>query len=153
MDTQTDPQTKKECNCRRRDECPLDNKCLTDCLVYQATVTQPSKAQQDLYIGLSGDTFKTRLANHKKSFKNETYQFETALSQHIWNLKRSDTPFTIQWKIIDRGKLFSPVNNLCQLCTKEKYQIIFSPENPLLNIRNELGTYCRHKSRLLLKNL
>ena len=153
LDTQTDTQTNKDCNCKHRVECPLDNKCLTDCLVYQATVTQPSEAKQDIYIGLSADKFKLRLANHKKSFKHESYQYETTLSQHIWSLKRSETAFNIQWRIIDRGKQFSPVNNVCQLCTKEKLHIIFSPEKYLLNNRNELGSYCRHKNRLLLKNL
>ena len=151
-DTQTDQQTKKECNCQRSVNCPLDNKCLIDSVIYQATVSQPSKEKEDIYIGLSADKFKLRWANHKKSFKNETYQYETTLSQHIWDLKRSDIPYNIQWKIIDRGKQFSPVSNICQLCTKEKYHIIFTPENSLLNNRNELGTFCRHKNRLLLKN-
>ena len=29
----------KECNCRKKDQCPLDGKCLTQNVVYQATVT------------------------------------------------------------------------------------------------------------------
>ena len=47
-------------------------------LVYQATVVQRG-AQDETYIGLSAPTFKTRIGNHRKSFRNQQYEMETTL--------------------------------------------------------------------------
>ena len=58
--------------------------------------------------------------------------------------------YEVTWKIMDRGKPFSPVSNLCNLCTKEKYFIIFEPEEATLNRRDELNNCCLHKSPVLL---
>ena len=107
---------------------------------------------EENYAGLTADTFKLCHGNHKKSFKNENDSTETTLSVCIWKLKSENIDFNINWKIIDRGKSFSPVSKTCQLCTKEKFLIIFNPELASLNTRNELGSNCRHKSKLLLKN-
>ena len=56
---------------------PLEGQCLQDTLVYQATVTN-QRGTAETYIGLPAPTFKTRLANHKKSFKYEQYEAEQA---------------------------------------------------------------------------
>ena len=50
------------------------------------------------------------------------------------------------------AKPFSPVTNVCNLCTKEKYSIIFKPELATLNSRNEINTNCRHKKLMLSDN-
>ena len=42
----------KTCNCRNREECPLDGKCLPECTVYKATVTQTESSNKETYIGL-----------------------------------------------------------------------------------------------------
>ena len=47
----------KECNCRKKDQCPLNRKCLTNNVVYQATVT--TQASSDSYVGLASN-FKER---------------------------------------------------------------------------------------------
>ena len=46
-------------NCRVKETCPLDNKCQTSSLIYQATVTQHDNNKDETYIGLTGNTFKT----------------------------------------------------------------------------------------------
>ena len=51
----------KECNCRKKDQCPLDGKCLTQNVVYQATVT--TQTSSDSYVGLAIN-FKERYRNH-----------------------------------------------------------------------------------------
>ena len=142
----------KLCNCRTKNNCPLDGECLTDNLVYGATVKSPNNVEET-YTGLTSDTFKIRYANHKKSFNHENYSTESTLSTYLWKLKKETINYSLSWKIIDRGKPFSPIHGNCQLCTKEKYHIIFSPEISSLNKRNELGSACRHKSKLLLSNL
>ena len=94
------PPPGRTCNCRNKENCPLDGQCLLDNLVYQATLiptpannptpnpTPPQTDSQALnYIGITSNTFKERLANHKKSFKHEKYSKETTLSRKVWKLR------------------------------------------------------------------
>ena len=67
------------------------------------------------------------------------------LSRHIWSLKRENIQYELSWKILTRGRVFNPVTKTCQLCLKEKFLIIFSPEGATLNKRNELFSTCRHR--------
>ena len=117
------------------------------------TNVQTNEHSVENYIGLTGDTFKKRYANHKKSFTVEKYSTETTLSLYIWELKKKGSEYSVKWKIIDRAQTFSPVTGICNLCTKEKFYIIFKPELSSLNKRNELGTFCRHKRKHQLGNI
>ena len=54
----------KECDCRKRDECPLIGACLTESIIYKASVSAnnfPTK----FYYGVTEGDFKTRWRNHK----------------------------------------------------------------------------------------
>ena len=141
----------KTCNCNLNNECPLSGNCLTNNLVYQATVIpNEPEAQEHTYIGLTSTTFKIRVGNHKKSFNHVEYQKETSLSIFIWELKDRGVDYSISWKLIDRAKPFSPVSGLCALCTLEKYYIIFKPELATINKKDEINNYCLHKLAVLL---
>ena len=144
-------QEERSCSCRNKDKCPLDGKCLTKNLIYQATVvtTQPTPETQT-YIGLSAPEFKARLGNHKKSFNHEKHKNDTTLSQFIWKLKKKNVEYEIHWKLIDRAETFNPVTGLCNLCTLEKFYLIFKPELGTLNKNNEFNSYCLHKAQQLL---
>ena len=107
----------------------------------------------EFYTGLSGGTFKDRFSGHKGTFEHEKRQTETTLSQHIWKLKRAGTPYTITWKVLDRGRGYNPSTKSCRLCLLEKWYIMFRPEGASLNKRSELYSFCRHKAKLLLKSL
>ena len=52
----------KLCNCRSQQNCPLDNKCLTTSLIYNAQITSTTANQTTTknYIGLTEGTFKQR---------------------------------------------------------------------------------------------
>ena len=140
----------RKCNCPGNKECPLDKKCLESCIVYQATVTQPNQ-EPKTYIGLTSTDFKARLGNHKQSFLNPNVN-QTSLSKYVLEQKSKGLEPTVSWKLVDRGKKFSPVTGNCQLCTKEAWYIIFKPEMAELNSRNEIFSTCRHrKSALLFK--
>ena len=89
----------------------------------------------------------------KKSLKNEKYSSETDLSSFSWKLKSENNNFNISWKIVDKGKIFSLVNKIGNICTMEKYYLIHNPELGTLNERDELGTHCRHGKDFLLSNL
>ena len=144
--------TDRKCSCPSTKTCPLDKKCLTDNLIYQATVTKPDSESKN-YIGLSSTEFKKRLGTHTDSFKHrEKQNIQTSLSKHVWELKDQGVQPIITWKIIDRGKPFSPTTGTCQLCTKEKFYIMYRQEMAQLNSRNEIFNHCRHiKSALLFK--
>ena len=144
---QTEKETKK-CSCPKTKECPLDKKCLESSIIYQATVTQPNE-EAKTYIGLTSTDFKARLGNHKQSFINPDSN-QTSLSKYILEQKAKGRDLKISWKLIDRGKIYSPVTEVCQLCTKEAYHIIFKPEMATLNSRNELFSSCRHRKSALL---
>ena len=77
----------KECNCRKKDQCPLDGKCLTQNAVNQATVTTQTSSES--YVGLATN-FKDRYRNHTASFGHESERNETELSKHIWTLQDTE---------------------------------------------------------------
>lgn len=56
----------KTSNCRKKDECPMQEKCLTSQVVYQAKVN--TQARVEKYIEIAVD-FKTRYRNHPVSFR------------------------------------------------------------------------------------
>jgi hypothetical protein len=147
------PQDEKPtCNCRNPTNCPLDGKCLSSQIVYQATVIREDNNSQESYIGLTETQFKTRYNNHTSSFRNENKRHATTLSQHIWTLKDNNIAHSIQWKIIAKGSAYSTSSKCCNLCLKEKYYIICKPHLATLNSRNELATDCRHRRKHLLNN-
>ena len=56
------------CNRRSKTDCPLDNKCLTPKIVYQADVRNDTNDEKKFYLGVSETPFKDRFRNHKKEF-------------------------------------------------------------------------------------
>ena len=56
------------CNCRRKNECPLDGRCRTSSTVYDATISVNCISKH--YCGCAEKEFKTRYYNYKNSFKN-----------------------------------------------------------------------------------
>ena len=76
------------CNFRVRNDCPLQHKCLTPEIVYQATVTNNNDDAEKIYYGLCEATFKERYRNHTSSFRHEKNRNETELSNYIWALKK-----------------------------------------------------------------
>ena len=136
------------CNCRNKEECPLEGQCQLKELIYQATVETEGGETQN-YVGLTANTFKERYSGHLTNFNNE-HSKGTTLSTYIWKLKNESKIYNITWKILKHAKPFSPINGQCALCTAEKKFIIFKPELSSLNSRNELGAHCRHKEMKLL---
>ena len=142
----------KNCKCRIQTSCPVGGNGEEKSVVYRAEVEDEKTSQKEGYIGLAGDTFKVRYANHMKSFRNKKYEHETCLSKYIWNKKENEENFNIKWKFIDRGTLFNPVTMRCNLCLKEKYHLIFRTDSFKINTRNEFGATCRHIRPHIIEN-
>ena len=139
-------QAGRTCNCRKKDECPLEGNCLFKGIVYQARVT--SEIKTETYVGFTATEFKARFRNHQVSFNNEKRKNDTELSKHIWQLK-SKQQHTIKWKILAKAKPYSNLTKRCNLCTTEKHFIITKPELATLNKRNELISTCRHRRKFI----
>ena len=144
--------SENKCNCRAKDSCPLQGECLTKAVVYQATVKNEITNESQTYVGLTENTFKTRYRNHTCSFRNKSKKNTTELSKHIWKLKDSNIPYTINWKIIKKSQPYCNKTKRCNLCLSEKFIIIYHPELSSLNKRNELVSTCRHRKKFLLSN-
>ena len=145
--------TEENCNCRKGKTCPLDGKCQTSGIIYQAIVTREDNRKEETYIGLTENTFKTRYNNHTHSFRNQSKETSTTLSQYIWHLKDNNIDYNMKWKLIAKGTPYSTSTKKCNLCLKEKYFIICKPHMASLNHRNELASECRHRKKYLLCNL
>ena len=139
--------SEKTCNCTKS-PCPVQGKCLTDNVVYQATVTTENEEQT--YIGMAATTFKLRLANHLTSFRYSDKRSTTTLSSYVWDLKDKGVDFNLEWRFIGRAKTFSTVSEICNLCTLEKYHILFTPQMATLNKKEEINNWCPHKKDILL---
>ena len=140
---------KKTCNCRNRQECPLEGECLVSDVVYQATVK--TKDAQETYIGLTSNHFKARYRNHQTSFRHAKRKNETELSKHVWRLKDEDEDFTLTWRIIAKAKPYTNLTKRCNLCNTEKFFLITKPHMATLNRRNELISTCRHRRKFILR--
>ena len=145
--------SKPECNCRGGvTACPMDGKCKLEGVIYQATVSRIDNGTKETYTGLTEGSFKIRYTNHKASFTHKKKEHATTLSTHIWKLKDQNIQYNIGWKIIARGTAYNPSTQMCRLCLKEKYLIMFKPEGASLNSRSEFFANCRHKRKLLIGN-
>ena len=107
---------------------------------------------QKHYIGLTESTFKTRYTYHKYTFKTPKHRNSTELSKLVWKLKDNNINYNIKWSIIDRALPYSNKTKRCNLCITEKFHIIYSDSQSILNRRSEFLSKCRHSSKFLLSN-
>ena len=140
----------KSCNCRDKHSRPLSGDCLTQNVVYQATVE--SAMGKETNIGLTSNQFKARVRNHTALFRNENKRNATELSKYIWSLKDTKTEFAVTWKVMARARPYSNVTKRCDLCIAEKFYIIYKPGAGTLNKRNELASACRHATKYLIRH-
>ena len=145
---------KQNCNCRANNTCPLDGKCLSSNIVYSAEVLIGNNQHGDKYFGICQTEFKTRLGNHKNSFKNRQKEKDTELSKYIWNLKdKNITNYSIKWSIVKQTSGYNSVTNSCNLCLSEKLVICnFRDKDRLINKRMDLVSKCRHENKFILSN-
>ena len=140
------------CNCRTKDECPLDGNCLAKCIVYKAEITATEVGEVKEYIGMTVGKFKTRYSNHRKSLNIPRYANETELSKYAWKLKQSNRPYTIKWSVLTHASPYTAGARSCNLCLEEKICLIKSDKTKTLNKRSELFSRCRHRNSFSARN-
>ena len=96
----------KVCPCKAKNrECPIEDHCLDEGVIYEATVTTANDEKH--YRGCTKNGFRLRWQAHKSNFRLPAYKTETSLSRYVWKLQDAGTEYSITWKIIDRVKLSS----------------------------------------------
>ena len=137
----------KECNCRKR-ECPLNGTCLTESIIYKASVSAKNLPTK-YYYGVTEGDFKTRWRNHKTSFTNA--KNVTELSHYIWELRDkrgiSYDDINISRGIEQRSSKYKCGTRRCDLCLSEKTLIAMAERSSLLNRRAEIVYSCRHRTK------
>ena len=145
--------TQYGCNCRMREDCPLQNQCLKPNIIYRADVHCEATKDHNFYFGVAQTPFKERFRNYNRDFNHEQYIRSTELSKYIWLLKDAGAPCTVNWSIVAKVKGNTKIN-CCPLCLTEKYHPTeYFNDICLLNKKTEFINACRHQNKLLLKNL
>ena len=71
------------CNCRAKNEWPLNGECQTPSVIYRADVINNSNDQEKFYFGLADTTLK-KGTEITLDFKHEKYENSTELAKYIW---------------------------------------------------------------------
>ena len=141
-----------KCNCRKKAECPMEENCQINSVVYKCDVTRP--LPKKVYLGLAEGEWKSCFYNHKLSFKNKRYSNKTTLSSYMWHLKSvsSETRY-IKWSVLRCDPPYSNISKKFLLCLYEKLEIVtYQNQKELLNKRSKLLCKCRHANKFLYKN-
>ena len=77
------------CNCRKKENCPLDNKSLTPNIIYEAQITNNTNDDHKKYLGGAESSLKERYSNHKRDFKHKKYMNCTKLSKIYLEFEKS----------------------------------------------------------------
>ena len=75
----------RTCNCIKKTDCPLQEKCLSENTLYQADISSEN-FQTKICYDISETKFKTRFSNVKKSFSHEKHKNDTQLSNELRNI-------------------------------------------------------------------
>ena len=109
--------------------------------------------KEENYMGLADNTFQTRCNTHTSSFRNDNKRYATTLSKYIWSLRDKGIQYSIKWRSVSKCSAYSPSSNVCKLCLREKYFIIYKARICVFNSRNELPSECKHWKCYLLSDL
>ena len=113
------------CNCRKKENCPMQGKCGMKNVLYKSMASTPTKPQR-VYIGISEDEWKKRYYNHTKSFRNKRLnKHETSLSSYVRKIKKETGQIpTLTWSVIRTVTDYSNTTKKCTLCLHEKLEIL-----------------------------
>ena len=133
----------RTCNCIRKQQCPLNENCLTNNVLYKASIIpNEENSKTKIYYGVSETAFKLRYANHKK----------TELSNEYWNIISANKTSRFSWEILGTHKSYNQSSKRCLLCLNEKLAIALHGDDNMLNKRSEVISKCRHRNKYMLAN-
>ena len=143
----------QQCNCRTKEDCPLERKCRTEIIIYKCIISTSGHLDK-VYLGNAEGDFKKIYYNHITSFKNETQINKTTLEKYVWEQKqRHNITPTPTWYIVKSVPSYSNITRSYMLCLHKKFEILTDPnQDELLNKTSELVSECHHINRYLLSN-
>ena len=139
----------KKCNCRKREDCPMEGKCLQEAVVYKATISTTSATKT--YIGSTENSFKQRWYGHKSDMTHSDNRGKTTLASYFWSCVDNGERPSIKWSIVKKCSKYKCGSRKCDLCLTEKLHILKSREQ-LLNRRSELMGRCPHMRKWRLQH-
>ena len=84
------------------------------------------------------------MAQHKATLASPSTDGQTTLSKYVHRKRDEGMNPTLTWKYLETNvPEFNPITQLCQLCTREKFQILLNPQVASLNQKNEIFSSCR----------
>ena len=108
--------TARTCNCIRKHQFPLNEKCLTNTVPYKASITSNEEnPKTKIYYGVCETAFKRRYVKHKKTFNNIKYQTDAELSNEYWNIISANKTSDVSWGILGTHKSYSQSFKRCLL--------------------------------------
>ena len=119
------------CSCHQKSECPINNECLSESVIYKAAVLQSPSEISEYYCGNWEKTFKERYNHYTATFRSKSQQKSTELSEHISELKWSIIKYQISWDLASRPRHYNGCWWKCEL-TIAKVDL-----SSLLNCRDE----------------
>ena len=147
-------QNERSCNCRNPELCPVNGKCLTPEVMYEATVTSDlPRYEARIYKGITERFFKERNKEHKQSFNNPGKKTDSKLSEEVWRIKEAGGTPLVTWKILKKSKTYNPQAKRCALCLTEKLAIAEHEGKDILNKRSEIVAKCRHQLKYQLTQI
>ena len=72
------------------------------------------------YIGMASGEFKAHHRNHTKSFRNQKYDNETELSKFVWNLRRKNVEFRVDFELLSIKRPYQKETVNCSMYSREK---------------------------------
>ena len=94
---------RRTCNCINISQCPLQQRCLSNNILYQANITLLGEnPETKVYYGICEIKFKLRYAIHEKSFNHRNRKSDTELSNECWRIKDNKYNANITWEILGR---------------------------------------------------
>ena len=95
-------------------------------------------------------SLKFRYYNHLQTFRNQTLKNQTAISRYYWDLIKLVLTSIMNWEIIKRSYSTKNLHGKCNLCLEEKICILKYLKGNLLNIRKDMISACRHRTKFLV---
>ena len=93
------------CNCQRKAECVMADKCVNSNMVYRYNVKRSDNNTTEAYTGCTWN-FKKRHDTHMRSVAGTSNS--TTLSSHIKSLRSRNIPHDTSWEFIEHAAPFNP---------------------------------------------
>ena len=130
------PSTTKTCNCRRKTDCSMDitvflNALFTKHLLLQLLINIFMVLVKILSKNVTITTINVLL-------EKNLFEKNTELSKYVWELKKRDANYLINWDIAMKSQNYVCGSRKCDLCTCVKVLIARADLNVFLNKPDDL---------------